>query len=56
LEGDNASDTSIAPVLPRTQAQAEEDLRRIASWDNGNPNVWSIPVPSRLDAKGTASP
>jgi hypothetical protein len=28
-------------------AQAQEDLKRIETWDNGNTNVWYIPMPSR---------
>lgn len=36
--------------LPRTRAQAEADLERIESWDNGNQNIWSISLAPWLDA------
>ena len=35
---------------PRTRAQAETDLARIAAWDNGNQNVWRVPLAPWLDA------
>jgi hypothetical protein len=41
----------VQPVkLPRTRAQAEADLARIESWDNGNQNIWSISLAPWLDA------
>ena len=41
-----SSDRTLPPVLPRTMAQAQEDLKRIETWDNGNTNVWYIPMPT----------
>jgi Tol biopolymer transport system component len=45
-----SSDRTLPPVRPRTMAQAQEDLKRIETWDNGNTNVWYIPMPSRTPA------
>jgi Tol biopolymer transport system component len=35
---------------PRTRAQADADLARIAAWDNGNQNVWRVSLAPWLDA------
>ena len=35
---------------PRTPAQAEADLARIAAWDNGNQNIWRVSLAPWLDA------
>jgi len=35
---------------PRTRAQAEADLARIAAWDNGNQNIWRVSLAPWLDA------
>lgn len=35
---------------PRTPAQAEADLARIAAWDNGNQNIWRVTLAPWLDA------
>jgi Tol biopolymer transport system component len=45
-----SSDRTLPPVLPRTMAQAQEDLKRIETWDNGNTNVWYIPMPTPAPA------
>jgi len=34
---------------PRTRAQAEADLARIAAWDNGNQNIWRVSLAPWLD-------
>ena len=36
------SDRQSRIAWPRTRAQAEADLARIAAWDNGNQNIWSV--------------
>ena len=37
-----SSDRSAVVHFPRTPAQADDDLKRMDQWDNGNTNVWSI--------------
>ena len=44
------SDRQGAIHYPRTTAQAEVDLARIAAWDNGNQNIWRISLAPWLDA------
>ena len=48
-----ASDRQQAVSYPRTRAQAEADLARIAAWDNGNQNVWKVSLAPWLDAAKT---
>ena len=44
-----------APIrYPRTPAQAEADLARIAAWDNGNQNIWRVSLAPWLDARRKA--
>ena len=38
------SDRYIKVAYPRTHAQAELDLARLMSWDDGESNIWSIPL------------
>jgi Tol biopolymer transport system component len=38
------SDRTLTLHFPRTRDQALADLARIDSWDNGNTNVWTIPL------------
>ena len=45
-----ASDRQGAIRYPRTSAQAEADLARIAAWDNGNQNIWRVSLAPWLDA------
>ncbi|MEP6619165.1 MAG: hypothetical protein ABJE47_07620 [bacterium] len=46
------SGTRTTPIrFPRTRAQAAADLARIESWDNGNLNIWSVPLATWLDAR-----
>lgn len=45
-----STDRALPIKLPRTRAQAEADLERIQSWDNGSQNIWSIPLAPWLDA------
>lgn len=39
------SDRTLALHFPRTRDQALADEARIDAWDNGNTNVWTIPLP-----------
>lgn len=39
------SDRTLALHFPRTPEQAQADLARIAAWDNGDTNVWMMPLP-----------
>jgi hypothetical protein len=45
-----STDRSEAIHFPRTRAQAEADLARIARWDNGNQNIWSVSLLPWLNA------
>ena len=47
------SDRQGAIRYPRTPAQAEADLARIAAWDDGNQNVWRVSLAPWLDAPRT---
>jgi hypothetical protein len=38
------SDRSVPLHFPRTPAQAQADMLRIQSWDNGGANVWSLSI------------
>lgn len=40
------SDRTLPLHFPRTHDQAVADEARIEMWDNGNTNVWSIPLPT----------
>ena len=44
------SDRQQTIRYPRTRAQAEADLARIAAWDDGNPNIWRVSLAPWLDA------
>lgn len=45
------SSTRAVPVrYPRSDAQGQQDLARMAAWDNGLENLWSIPLAPWLDA------
>ena len=43
------SDRTLPVAWPRTPRQARDDLARIAAWDNGNQNVWSVSLAPWLD-------
>ena len=49
-----ASDRQVPIRYPRTPAQAEADLARIAAWDDGNQNVWRVSLAPWLDARRKA--
>jgi hypothetical protein len=44
------SDRSVYPSFPRTPEQAQQQLARTQSWDNGGYHVWSISLAPWLDA------
>ena len=46
-----ASDRQQPIHYPRTRAQADADLARIAAWDNGNQNIWRVSLAPWLDAR-----
>ncbi len=39
-----SSDRSAVVHFPRSHEQAQQDLERLELWDNGNSNVWSLPL------------
>jgi len=41
---------ATAIEFPRTQQQAQKDLERIQSWDNGSSNIWSVTLVPWLNA------
>jgi len=41
-------------TYPRTREQAEQDLARMQSWDNGGDNIWYVSLAHWLDAHRTA--
>lgn len=44
------SSERVMPIrYPRTPAQAAADLQRIQAWDNGNYNIWQVPLKSWLE-------
>ena len=45
-----ASDRTVAVKLPLTREQAKQHLSPIQSWDNGNLNVWTVPITRLLEA------
>ena len=46
-----ASDRQTPVHWPRTPAQAQADLARIAAWDDGNQNLWRVSLAPWLDAR-----
>lgn len=46
------SNTQVLPVsFPRSPAQAQADMERLASWDNGNSNIWMVSLRRWLEAR-----
>lgn len=43
-----SSDRTLALRFPRSRSGAMADLQRIAQWDNGNANVWTLPLTPEL--------
>jgi len=56
-----SSDRSVSVVFPRTAQQARQDFDRMQTWDNGNTNVWTLPLISaqglntKPDSRGETS-
>jgi hypothetical protein len=44
------SDRSIKVVYPRSRDQAEQDMARLLSWDDGESNIWSLSLQSLIAA------
>lgn len=50
-----SSDRSLPAHFPRTMEQAQQDLDRIELWDNGNGNVWFMPIAPWLNLEKPAA-
>ena len=50
-----SSERTVPVTYPRTREQARIDQARLASWDNGNYNIWSVSLAPWLDAHATAA-
>lgn len=48
-----SSDRTLPVHFPRTREQATQDIQRLQSWDNGNYNVWFMPVAPWLNLANT---
>jgi Tol biopolymer transport system component len=46
------SSRSVPIASDRSRSQFLADVRRLNTWDNGNSNVWSLPLKPLLDAAG----
>jgi hypothetical protein len=44
-----SSERTLPVHFPRTRDQAEHDLTRIQSWDNGEYNIWQVSLAPWLD-------
>jgi len=51
-----SSERTMPITYPRSLEQAKTDLARLQSWDNGNYNIWTIPLKSWIDAHSAAVP
>jgi hypothetical protein len=49
-----SSERLVPIAYPRSPAQARADLARMAAWDNGNYNIWSVPLKPWLDVYAAA--
>ncbi len=50
-----SSDRQMPLHFPRSRAQAQADEERIAGWDDGNLNIWSVSLAAWLDAHARAA-
>lgn len=48
-----SSDRTEPVHFPRSREQAERDIKRLQDWDNGNTNVWSMPLEPLLETART---
>ena len=39
-----SSERTTRVTYPRSLAQAEKDLQRMQAWDNGQYNIWQVPL------------
>jgi Tol biopolymer transport system component len=46
------SDRSVPLTYPRSREQAEKDLQRLQSWDDGENNIWYVSLAPWLEAQG----
>ena len=46
------SDRTVPISFPRSLEQAQKDLARLQSWDNGENNIWSVSLQSWIDTHG----
>ncbi len=46
------TDLTLPVHYPRTPAQAKADQARIAAWDNGDTNIWSVSLKPWLSGRG----
>ena len=51
-----ASDRSVPVALPKSRAEAEQAVKDMQGWNNGDANVWSIPLSPWLDATKAGRP
>ena len=52
-----SSERTMPIAYPRSREQAKADLARLQSWDNGNYNIWTVPLKPWIDAhSGAESP
>jgi WD40-like Beta Propeller Repeat len=47
-----SSERVIPVTYPRSAAQARKDIERIHDWDNGQYNIWSLPMSAVLEKSG----
>jgi len=50
-----SSERTMPIAFPRSLEQAKTDLARLQSWDNGNYNIWTIPLEPWIDAHSVVS-
>jgi hypothetical protein len=48
-----SSERTVPISYPRSRDHAREDLERIQLWDNGQYNIWSVPVAALPQAPGS---
>ncbi len=51
-----SSDRVLPMHLAHTRAEAEQLLEEVKGWDNGNANVWTLPLKPWLDAQRSGTP
>lgn len=45
-----ASDRTITIHIPLTREQSKQELERAQTWDDGNYNVWTLPIAPLLSS------